>query len=394
MSALSKGEAAKPRGICFVKINFMKLLGFLVGCLITAGAIIWGLNNQPKIQNAAQNVKEQVKGFEQRQTVDSKIEVKITEIPKPVEKNVGSLARYNFENLKKRENKASEIKKIGEVLGVEVGREDLKQKGKFNGYGFESRAISFESEGKKVSGMMNIPNSPPSQKTTAGKPAIIMIRGFAEKEGYFIGSGSWKVADELARNGFITVSLDFFGYALSEDESTDILEARFEKPVSVLDLIESVKKMDIVDPTKIGIWSHSNGGQIALSILEITGKRYPTVLWAPMTKPFPASILSMAAELDDNGKLVKDRVDAFEKEYDSKLYSIDNFYSWISAPILLHQGTADEWCKVSWQQDLQSRLKSIGKEITLDIKQGNDHNMKQSLDEVVISDIAFFKKML
>lgn len=362
----------------------MKLLGFLVGCAITVGAIVWGLNNQSEIKSVAQSVEQQII------SPVVEIETKVTNTPIPVEKNIGNLAKYNFENLRKRENKASEIKKIGEVLGVESGREDLRQKGKFNGYGFESKAISFESEGKKVTGMMNVPLTPKSNKM----PAIIMIRGFAEKEGYFIGSGSWKVADELARNGFVTVSLDFLGYALSEDESSDILEARFEKPVSVLDLIESVKKMDIVDPLKIGIWSHSNGGQIAMSILEITGKRYPTVLWAPMTKPFPASILSTSAELDDNGKLVKDRVDAFEKEYDSKLYSIDNFYNWISAPILLHQGTADEWCKVSWQQDLTNKLKSLGKEITLDIRSGNDHNMKQNWDEVVKEDIEFYKKML
>lgn len=366
----------------------MKLLGFLVGCVITGGLILWGFNNQPEIKGVTQNIENQVKNFQEKETVNSTKEVIVVNTPVPMEKNVGVLAKYNFENLRKRENKASEIKKIGEVLGVEAGRKDLKEKGKFNGYGFESKAISFESGGKKVSGMMNIPSGTGVKKY----PIIIMIRGYADKEGYFVGSGSWKVADELARNGFVTVSLDFLGYAKSSDESSDILEARFEKPVSVLDLIESVKKLDVVDPNKIGIWSHSNGGQIALSILEITGKNYPTVLWAPMTKPFPASILSTAAELDDNGKLVKDRVDAFEKEYDSKLYSIDNFYDWINAPILLHQGTYDEWCKVSWQQELTTKLKSLGKEIILDIRPRSDHNMKQSWDEVVAADIKFFKQ--
>lgn len=367
----------------------MKLFGFLIGLIITVGAIWWGLNNQPKIQSVAQEVESKVKSYE-KQPESLVNEVKATNTPVPIEKNTGTLAKYNFENLKKRENKASEIKKIGEVLGVEKGREELKQKGKFNGYGFESKAISFESNGKKITGMLNVPLTPKSNKM----PAIIMIRGYAEPVGYYIGSGSWKVADELARNGFVTVSLDFLGYALSDNESTDILEARFEKPVTVLDLIESVKKMDIVDPTKIGIWAHSNGGQIAVSVLEITGQKYPTVLWAPMTKPFPESVLGTSTELDDKGQLVKDKIDAFEREYDSKLYSIDNFYDWIMAPILLHQGTNDEWCKVSWQQDLTNKLKSLGKEATLDVRKGDDHNMKQDWDEVVAMDVKFFKQKL
>ena len=307
-----------------------------------------------------------------------------------VEKNVGYLAKYNFENLKTRINKASEIKTIGQVLTVMEARKELVKRGDLEGktFNFESRAITFESNGKKISGMMNLPVGYENKKS----PAIIMIRGFADSEGYFIGSGSWKVADELTRNGFVTVSLDFLGFGLSDGESKDILEARFEKPMGVLDLIESVKKLDFVDPDKIGIWAHSNGGQIAISVLEVTGKNYPTVLWAPMTNPFPNSVLDTMDENSESGKIVKTRIDEFEKEYDSKLYSIDNFYDWIGAPILIHQGTADVWCKVEWQKDLQNKLKGMGKEVILDIRIGNDHNLKQDWDKVTEQDIRFFKE--
>ena len=127
-------------------------------------------------------------------------------------KNTGWLAKYNFENLKTRENKASEIKKIGKVLVVEEARKELIKRGDLKGkvFNFESKAIMFESNGKKISGIVNIPMVLSSNKL----PVIIMIRGFAESEGYFVGSGSWKAADELARNGFITISLDFLGFGL------------------------------------------------------------------------------------------------------------------------------------------------------------------------------------
>jgi len=309
-----------------------------------------------------------------------------------IEKNTGYFAQYNFENLKNRKNKASKIENIGSVLVVEEARKTVVKKYLKDGIkkenNFESKAISFESNGKKISGMMNIPMTPMSNKM----PAIIMLRGYAENEGYFIGSGSWKAADELARNGFVTISLDFLGYGLSDRESADILEARFEKPVSVLDLIESVKKLDIVDSEKIGIWAHSNGGQIAISVLEITGKNYPTVLWAPMTNPFPKSVLDLVDETSEESLKVKQKLEDFEKEYDSKLYSIDNFYDWIESPILIHQGTSDVWCKVEWQEDLKSKLELLGKEIELEIETGNDHNFKQSWDKVIEMDIEFFKE--
>lgn len=305
-------------------------------------------------------------------------------------KNVGYLSQYNFENLKKRKYIASEIIKIGKLTVVEEARKELIEKGELtkDDFPFESFVIIFYSNGKKISGMMNIPLRLKSNKL----PAIIMIRGYAENDEYFVGSGSWKAADELARNGYVTVSLDFLGFGLSEMESKDILEARFEKPISVLDLIESVKNFEIVDSNKIGIWAHSNGGQIAISVLEISGQNYPTVLWAPMTNPFPQSILETIDETSESGQEVKNKIENFEKEYDSKLYSIDNFYSSIKAPILIHQGTEDEWCKIEWQEKIKNNLNLLGKEIYLEIEEGNDHNFKQSWKEVISKDIIFFNQ--
>lgn len=316
-------------------------------------------------------------------------EIKTEEII-TIEKNIGYLAQYNFENLRKRENKGSIINEVDKVSVVEEARAIIMKKYEEEGVikenNFRSRAITFESNGKKISGMLNVPLTEKSNKM----PAIIMIRGFAESQGYFVGSGSWKAADELARNGFVTVSLDFLGYGLSDGESKDILEARFEKPISVLDLIESVKKLKYVDSDRIGIWAHSNGGQIAISVLEITSQNYPTVLWAPMTNPFPQSILETMDD-SEGGLIVKKRIEDFEKEYDSKLYSIDNFYSWIEAPILIHQGTADVWCKVKWQENFKKQLEKYNKEVYLDIREGSDHNLKESWDEVIKMDIEFYK---
>lgn len=307
------------------------------------------------------------------------------------------LEKYDFDSLKKRGGVGSEIKFSGVPEGVKIRRENelISEYGKRNWKkydvrNFETKTITYESNGKKISGMMNIPKMPTYAEASAGKPAIIMVRGFADSAGYYIGSGSWKMADKLAESGFVTVSLDFLGFGGSDNESMDILEARFEKVVSVMDLIESVKKLGFVDPSRIGIWAHSNGGQIVLSVLEVTGGNYPTTLWAPMTNPFPKSVLDTAGD-DEAGRIVRKAIEDFEKQYDSRRYAFENYYSWINAPIIIHQGTADEWCEVSWQQDLQSRLKQLNKVVTLYIYKGDDHNLKKNWEMVSDRDISFFK---
>lgn len=318
-------------------------------------------------------------------------------------KSARTLEKYDFDSLRKRGGRVSEIiigcpdalRYMGHLrdtgcppqrAGLRQGLDGvgLRRKEKID---FESKQFSFESEGKKITGMINY-------RLGKKSPAVVMIRGYVDKEGYYSGSGTWRVADELAKEGFVTVSIDFLGFGGSDGESVDMLEARFEKAPAVMDLIASVKTLDFVDAEKIGIWAHSNGGQIAISVLEALGERIPTVLWAPMTNPFPKSVLDTADDLDDGGRMVKKAIREFEKKYDSRRYSFENYYDWVNASIVIHQGTGDYWCKMDWQVEVISELVKRGKEASLRVWPGDDHNLSKNWEEIVAEDVIFFKKQL
>jgi len=303
-----------------------------------------------------------------------------------------SLEKYDFDSLAKEYGGVQDIAPVREIEILGNIPEIEKRRGVLS-YA-HTNEIRFESDGKWVSGMINILVG---AQSIAPVSVIIMIRGYAEKEGYYPGSGTWKVADELAKAGYATVSLDFLGYGNSDAESGDVLEARFHKVIEVLDLIESVKQLPWVDKSKIGIWAHSNGGQIALSVLEITGEKYPTVLWAPMTLAFPQSLIDTADEGEDRQKAIN-FVNLFNKYYDSRRYAFENYYEWINAPILIQQGTADMWVKVEWQQDVVNNLKLLNKDVELQIFDGADHNMRGKMGELwkeaVGKDMEFFSKFV
>ena len=284
-----------------------------------------------------------------------------------------NLEKYDLDNLRKRGGKASEIKIIGIAEEVE--------KRKKNEDRFKTQIFTFESEGKIISGTVNIPNP----EMSSLKKAIILIRGYAELEGYYSGSGTWKVAEILANEGYATFSIDFLGYGQSDKESTDMLEARFIKVVNVMDLIETVKNIPWIDKNNIGIWAHSNGGQIALSTLETMEGSYPTVLWAPMTQTFPESVLSTI----DEGSPVKGVIEEFQKKYDSRRYAFKNYYEWLNSPVLIQQGTADDQVKVEWQEIVVKDMKKMGKEVELIFYPNNDHNLSKSWDEAVKKDTEY-----
>lgn len=304
-----------------------------------------------------------------------------------------SLEKYDFDELKKRGGVASPITIVGPATEIEKKRADFAKARMTmdlpaKKYEINSQIFSYQSDGKKITGLLNIPLTPLSNKM----PAIILIRGYADKPGYYIGSGNWRVADELTYQGLVTVTLDFLGYGGSDEEDTDMLAARFVKVAQVMDLIASVKQLAVVDPNRIGLWAHSNGGQIVLSTLETTGGNYPTVLWAPMTNPFPQSVLDTADGLDDGGAAVKKAIGDFEKYYDARRYAFENYYQWVAGPVLIMQGTNDEWCKVEWQQTVVNGLKAKGKEASLQVYEGDDHNLSKNWDKAVGESLSFFFK--
>lgn len=288
------------------------------------------------------------------------------------------LEKYDFDSLRKRGGISGLWEVVGEPKDVNVRRKNTK-----TNVTWKTSIFRFQSNDKWISGVVNY-------ESGEKRPVIILVRGFAESVGYYPGSGSWKMADELAKNGFATVSIDFLGYGLSEKESVDPLEARFEKVVSVLDLIETVKRQSFVDPNKIGFWAHSNGGQIVLSVLEATGGFYPTVLWAPMTNPFPQSVLETADE-GEAGEPIRKMVAEFEKRYDARRYAVENYYQWMNSPIKIFQGTADVWCKVEWQQAVVDKLERFEKRAELDVVEGDDHNFSKNWDEVAEKTVSFFE---
>jgi len=292
-------------------------------------------------------------------------------IPRPLEK-------YTIENLAQ-----TKVEK-GEILLNEI----LEKNKNLNSYlfSFEFDPTLQGKQIKKVTGQLNLPAAKGSF------PVIIMLRGYVDQENYQTGVGTKKAASVFAQNGYITIAPDFLGYGGSDKEAENIFETRFQTYTTVLSILESLHSIKEWDKKNIFLWGHSNGGQIALTVLEITGKDYPTTLWAPVTKPFPYSILYYTDEAEDKGKYIRRELAKFENLYDPDAYSIDQYFEKIKAPLQIHQGTADEAVPVAWSNDFVKKLESLEVDIDYYRYPGANHNLVPSWNRVVSRDLSFFKK--
>lgn len=269
---------------------------------------------------------------------------------------------------------------------------------------------------QKVTGVLNLPSG------NGPFPILILNRGYIEREGYQSGDGSRNVGIGLAQAGYITVAPDFLGYGGSDPESNDSLIARFSRPATVLQLLANLEQptltldpalatssattitqlnpslvRSLFDTSRIGLWGHSNGGQIALSILEITGRSLPTALWAPVSIPFPASILRFSDELPDWGKYLRNQLSEFSaagnQEEDFSIgYRLDD----ITAPILIIQGTNDDAVPLEWSEGLLNRLREATVAAQLVTYPGADHNLlpTNAWNQALLQTRQFFARQL
>lgn len=280
--------------------------------------------------------------------------------------------------------------------------ESLEETPNYLGYAF-----TYQTTGSQMSGRITLPT-----ERAAQPEVVVMLRGYVPAEGYVSGAGTNPAARVFAKNGMITVAPDFLGYGDSDAEPANEWQARFQKPVQVVELIDSLLKYGVPLPdgttipvtrSQLRLWAHSNGGQIALTALELLQDPIPTTLWAPASAPFPYSILYFGDETDDEGQQQRKWISLFEKDYDARQFSFTDYLNLLPAGLKLqiHQGLQDDAIHYTWNDELVDKL-AVENEVRqasdaseLDVTYyrypGTDHNMRPSWDTVVARDLDFLK---
>lgn len=215
--------------------------------------------------------------------------------------------------------------------------------------------ITYPSDGLTISGLMHVP---------FGKgpfPVVIMNHGYIPPSQYVTGSDTYRAADILARNGYLTISPDFRGYARS-DSGLNLFRTGYL--IDALNAAAAVKSLPYANPRAIGMWGHSMGGGVTTRAMVVSPLIKAHVLYAPVSadvrvRRFTGG-LSGASGVDDADL------------YDSYFYwtrnpklvqelSPINFFKYVSAPVQIHVGEIDRTTPPEWSQAIRDGLKEQGK---------------------------------
>ncbi len=128
-------------------------------------------------------------------------------------------------------------------------------------------------------------------------------------------------------------------------------------------------------PGKVGMWGHSRGASITIAVATISKDIAAAVVYAPA----PADIAQdYARRMAQSGGRLDDDTWPFPPEQDPEAYrraSPINYLAGVTAPVLLHHGTADRVVDTSASVAIAEGLRAAGKNHTLHLYQGGGHTL-------------------
>jgi dienelactone hydrolase len=266
--------------------------------------------------------------------------------------------------------------------------------------------VSYQSMGLKVSARLSIP----AAKGAGLKGMVIMLRGHQDTGGYYTGKGTENPARTYLRHGWAVIAPDFLGFGASSPTPSPEELHQLYSTVNAVELYKSLERPDFrfapevpardraplpASFKKIVLWGHSNGGQVAIHVLEVIGEPVPTVLWAPVSLAFPDS----QAHYSRNDAWAEQ----LKRDYPTEDFSLFEHLDAIApgTPILLEQGDRDYAVPKAWNDRLanaiqaENRRRESQREAPIDLRYeiypGANHNLNPYWSTVLPRDSAFWE---
>lgn len=258
---------------------------------------------------------------------------------------------------------------------------------------YSKYAISYLSNGLKISGVLHIP---------VGKgpfPLIVANHGYIAPSVYTRGRGLKREEDYFSKNGFAVLHSDYRGHAASDPspDTRKAYDAGLEYSMDVINGIKALKKANIpeIDTNRIGMLGHSMGGGIALNIAVA----YPElvrafVLYAPVSGDAWRNFERWRSERDDDDRTIEVLGSSSDNPNAWLKLSSATRLSEVLSPVLIVHGDKDNDVPVEWSRELYAALTQLRKDADYIELEGEKHEFIPQWDAFIEASTDFFKSHL
>jgi aldose sugar dehydrogenase len=257
---------------------------------------------------------------------------------------------------------------------------------------YTRHAISYRSNGLRISGIMNIPGG------EGPFPLIVLNHGYIDPTAYTSGRGLRREQDHLARKGFAVLHPDYRGHAFSDPSpNPHIFDAALEYSIDVANAILAVRNagLESVDTERVGMLGHSLGGGIALNFAVSHPDLVDAIiLYAPVNSDAWMNFTRWENKRDGEDQTRAVHGTPGEQPDFWRDISSGNFLQNIIAPLLIFHGSKDDDVPKAWSDDLVLRLQELGKDVTYVEYDGEEHEFINRFSDFMEQASAFFERGL
>lgn len=254
---------------------------------------------------------------------------------------------------------------------------------------YTKHSVTYRSENLKVSGVLYIP------KGDGPFPGVVLGHGYIDPKIYKNGQGMRREQDYLASRGFVVLHTDYRNHSFGDDDPESPLKFRMDYSTDVINAGLALKNSRIrtLDKSKIAYMGRSMGGGIGFNVAVATsaqGVFSSYVLFAPTSSNYVENFNKWGRGNSERANPIVKFVGLPE---DNPTFwgrvSPQNYWSQVSAPIMIHHGDKDESCPVRWARAATKGLKGAGKEVTLHIYKDEGHNLMAGWGKAMARSIDF-----
>ncbi|MCR4330197.1 MAG: alpha/beta fold hydrolase [Candidatus Roizmanbacteria bacterium] len=141
---------------------------------------------------------------------------------------------------------------------------------------YTSYITSYDSDKLTIQGLLTIPTG---EMPKNGWSAIVFVHGYIPPSQYETTVKYEDYVDYLAKNGFVVFKIDLRGHGTSEGVATGAYYSA-DYVIDTLNAIAALQKTDFVNPSKIGLWGHSMGGNVVMRAFAVKPTIPAVSIWA------------------------------------------------------------------------------------------------------------------
>ncbi|AYY15552.1 alpha/beta fold hydrolase [Actinobacteria bacterium YIM 96077] len=255
--------------------------------------------------------------------------------------------------------------------------------------------VTYRSGDLTVSGIMNVPEG-------AGPfPVLVLAHGYIDPEIYTTGRGLAREQDYLARQGYVVLHTDYRNHAGSDDDPENEVRLRLGYTEDVINAVLAVREssLDYLDGERVGLLGRSMGGGVTLNTLVVRpGLVNAAVIYASVSSDAVENFDRWTRNDPESSELADEIIDAYGAPEDDPEFwrnvSPVTFFDRVTEPLLMHHGTADDTCPIEWAHDTHDALDELGKDVTFEVYEGEQHAFVPQWQDSIERTEAFFDEHL